>query len=139
MAGTAFQLEVITPDTSVLTAEVTSLRVPTGEGSIGILARHAPLVSTVGEGVLEAEGTDGTRHVIHVGDGFVEVSGQDVRVLTDVGEDSAAIDVDRARRAETRARERLGRRSDPEVDAARAEAALRRAMMRLQTVERRGL
>lgn len=134
MAAT-FQVEVITPERSVFEGEATSVRVPTTDGSIGILANHAPLVSTVAVGDLEVALAGGGREHFLVGDGFLEVQGNHVRVLAEVGEAASQIDVERAERAVTRARTRLDKRSDPEVDAARADAALRRALMRLRVAK----
>ena len=95
-------------------------------------------------GICEAEWDDGSTERFAVGDGFVEVEGVTgsdrgtVRILTDFADDEGHIDVERAQRAEARARDRLGHRSEPDVDGVRAGAALRRAMMRLKITRRIG-
>jgi len=133
----ALTLRVITPDRIVHDGEVTSVRVPGVDGSIGILPRHAPMVAALDAGLLRwREGTK--EHGMFVSGGFAEVRGSTVRVVTDAGERPQDIDEARARDAERRARERLvqGKAAEGEpLDVLRAEAALRRAVMRLQARE----
>ncbi len=100
-----------------------------------MLARHAPLVAQLGSGVLSVTGEGGEADYFAVHSGFLEVEREGVTILADTAEAAAEIDVERARAAERRARERI-RSHRPEVDVARAEAALRRALARLRTVEK---
>jgi F-type H+-transporting ATPase subunit epsilon len=69
--------------------------------------------------------------------GFAEVSNDKVSILVDAAEKAGEIDVERARQAMERARERLGKdRKAEDIDYLRAEAALRRAVMRIRIVEK---
>lgn len=133
----ALTLRVITPERIAHDGEATSVRVPGVDGSIGILPRHAPMVAALDAGLLRwREGA--AEHVMFVSGGFAEVRGSTVRVVTEAGERPADIDEERAREAERRARERLaqGQAGEGEpLDVVRAEAALRRAIMRLQARE----
>jgi F-type H+-transporting ATPase subunit epsilon len=136
MAG-ALTLRVITPERIALDTQVQSVRVPGASGALGILPRHAPMVAALDPGMLffKADGKEGK---LFVSGGFAEVRDNTVRVVTEAGEKPAEIDEARAREAEKRARERLaaGRAGDGEpVDMLRAEAALKRALMRLQARE----
>jgi F-type H+-transporting ATPase subunit epsilon len=45
-----FPLDIVTPERTVLSEEVTSLQVPAVDGSLGILAGHAPLLAELGVG-----------------------------------------------------------------------------------------
>jgi F-type H+-transporting ATPase subunit epsilon len=142
MAG-AFELTVITPERRALSARAVSLRVPGLDGSLGILARHAPMVAALDVGLLlyrpEGAGPDEFERMF-VSGGFVEVRGAEVRVVTEAGERAAEIDEARARAAEQRARERLAGGklvSGEPVDLARAELALRRSLLRLRAREGR--
>jgi F-type H+-transporting ATPase subunit epsilon len=130
MAHPAFDFEVITPEGSAFRGRVTAVRAPGRDGSFGILARHAPLLGALSEGMLRYDVENGATEVCAVGEGFVEVTKTGVRVLVDFCEPKAEIDLARAERAKKRAEERL-RDRDSKIDHARAEAALRRAIIRI--------
>jgi F-type H+-transporting ATPase subunit epsilon len=130
MAHPAFDFEVITPDGASFQAPAESVRLPGADGSFGILARHAPLLGALEAGVMLVTKPSGPREVFAVGDGFVEVSGKKTRVVVDFCDPKASIDVARAERAKVRAEERL-KKSPPDLDMARCEASLRRAIVRL--------
>ena len=115
MAEKTFHLEVITPERCAVEGTMTALQVEAVDGRLGVLARHAPLISALAPGALRCRDPEGK-----------------VKVLCDFAEFPPEIDLERARRALERAKERLARRSSPEVDEARAEAALRRAVVRLK-------
>jgi F-type H+-transporting ATPase subunit epsilon len=132
MADKTFQLEVITPDRSAVAGEMTSLQVRAVDGRMGILANHAPLIAMLATGTLKCCGQDGKESFLATGDGFIEVYKNRVKVLSDFAEFSTEIDIDRAEKAKARALERLSHRSDPDIDDVRAEAALRRAIVRLK-------
>jgi F-type H+-transporting ATPase subunit epsilon len=77
------------------------------------------------------------KEVLSVTAGFAEVFKNKVSILVDAAERVTEIDAERARKAMERAKERLSRdRSDKEIDFARAEAALRRAVARLKVVQK---
>lgn len=132
MADKTFHLEVITPDCSAVDGDMTSVQVTASDGLMGILSNHAPLISMLGVGVLKCRDSQGKESTLAVGDGFVEVQNNQVKVLSDFAEHADQIDVDRAEKAKERAKERLARRKDVDIDYVRAEAALRRAMTRLK-------
>lgn len=126
-------LRVITPDHIVLDTQAESVRVPAVDGSMGFLPRHAALIAALDVGLLSwREG--GKDHALFVSGGFVEVKQDTVRVVSEAGERPDEIDVERARAAEKRARERLdhGHDTAASVDILRAELALRRAQYRLR-------
>jgi len=125
-----FRLEVVTPDRTVYDGPVSAVTLPSEKGSLGILYNHAPLVATLEVGVLTITEAGGATRFVMVGDGFVEVQSNHVRILAQVGERDDQIDLTRAAEAEKRARERLKARRDAEFDLVRAESALARALVR---------
>lgn len=127
-----FNVEFITPDKAVFEGEATSVVLPSDGGSIGILAGHAPLVATLDVGVARVDTVDGEQVLMMVGDGFIEVRDNQVKVLAELGERDDEIDLARAEEAERRALERLKDRVVQEVDFNRAKAALTRAMTRIK-------
>jgi F-type H+-transporting ATPase subunit epsilon len=134
-------LRVITPERIVLDTTAASVRVPGLDGDMGIFPRHAGMVAALDAGLVRYR-ADGAEQTLFVDGGFAEVRGGTVRVLTAAGESTEEIDVERAREAEERARERLSHRGEvlareSAIDFLRAEAALRRALLRQQLGRRR--
>ncbi len=141
MAG-QLTLRIISPDRIVLDEQVDSVRLPGLDGSFGILARHAPMVAAVAVGVLRYR-QGGADKLLFVSEGFCEVGGNVVRVVSEAGERPVEIDEQRAKEAEQRARERLARHrqqrtermtAQEAVDLLRAEDALRRALKRQEVL-----
>lgn len=133
MAG-QLTLRIITPERVALDTTAESVRIPGLDGDMGILPKHAPMVAALAVGVLRYT-HGGGEATEFVGGGFAEVKNDTVRVVTSAGEAPEEIDEERARAAEKRARERISsaRVSGEPVDLIRAQASLRRAIMRLRT------
>ena len=132
-----YQLTILAPDHTVFEGRVASLVAPGSEGYFGVLARHAPMVAGLGPGEFSVVDDGGQRRFFAVSGGYLEVGWEGVTALVDAAESADAIDVARARAAEERAERRLHSR-ERDVDAARAETALRRALNRLRVAEKRG-
>ncbi|HEY3413353.1 MAG TPA: F0F1 ATP synthase subunit epsilon [Armatimonadota bacterium] len=130
-----FQLTVVTPERTVLDAQVVSVMAPGGDGYFGVLAHHAPMLAEVGVGRLTATDEADSVTVMAVSGGFAEVRNNTMTVLADSAELRHDIDVARAEEALKRARLRLGERS-ADIDISRAEAALSRALNRVDTARR---
>jgi len=134
--GRTFKLEVVSPEGVLIDLEAKSIAVPGADGRFGVMYNHAPLVTPLVPEVLEIVTADGTRHRLSIGEGFIQVVKNHVRVLVDSAERPEEIDVDRASAAEKRARDRMGGRGgDEKIDSARAEVALRRAIARLKAAK----
>lgn len=133
--ATPFHLSVLTPERSVLEEDVTYIQAPGMLGYLGVLAHHAPLISALVPGKLTVREPSGTEVEYALAGGFLEVSDNQAVILADAMERREEIDLDRARSAEKRARERLAQRS-AQVDEARAEAALKRSINRLKVAAR---
>lgn len=129
-------LEVVTPARVVLEKDVDSVVAPGSEGEFGVLSGHVSFLSGIVPGELRyTAGSE--KEVLSVTAGFAEVFKNKVAILVDAAERVTEIDAERARKAMERAKERLSRdRSDKEIDFARAEAALRRAVARLKVVQK---
>jgi F-type H+-transporting ATPase subunit epsilon len=129
--ATPFHLTVLTPERAVLEKDITYLEAPGLEGYLGILAHHAPLITALVPGRLRVRDVSGTETDYCASGGFLEVSNNAVVILADAVEGVSDIDVDRARTAEERARERLSNAlRDSSIDVRRAQAALARATNR---------
>jgi F-type H+-transporting ATPase subunit epsilon len=124
-----FLLEVATPEKLVVRNDASEAQIPGANGMLGILPGHAPLISEIEAGELSYT-MDGKRHVLAVCKGWVEISGNTVRVLVDACEAPEDIDVRRAEESLKRANERL-LSPKQDLDLARALNASKRAQARL--------
>ena len=133
MADT-FQLEVATPEREVVNEQVSEAELPGRNGYFGVLPGHAPLLSALDPGVL-TYGTGGSKHVLAIDSGFVEVFDNHVRVLADNAELASEIHVEGARRELEKQTEAL-RRAQDEAAADSAELAIKRAQARIDAAQR---
>jgi len=129
-------LEVVTPARVVLQKDVDSVVAPGSEGEFGVLPGHVSFLSGIVPGELRyTAGSE--KESLSVTAGFAEVFKNRVSILVDAAEKAGEIDAERARKSMERARERLSHdRSEKDIDFARAEAALRRAVSRLKVVQK---
>ncbi|RKY19842.1 MAG: ATP synthase F1 subunit epsilon [Planctomycetota bacterium] len=131
-ASQGLTVEIRTPEGDVFSGDAVKVtRVPGSKGNMGILPRHAPLMSSLEVGVASVVDKAGTEWCFVTGEGFLEVLDNHVLVLVDSAEDITEIDVSRAQAAAKRASERLAKPSSS-LDRGRAEAALARASMRIR-------
>ncbi len=128
-----FPLDIVTPFGNVFSEPVEHLRVPGVDGTLGILAGHTPLLTTLKVGLVEVRQFGETR-TLAVSGGFIEVMPYQTTILAEAAEFAEDIDVLRASAAKQRAEERL-RRHEANLDEARALAALARAMNRIRIAE----
>jgi F-type H+-transporting ATPase subunit epsilon len=138
MPDPTFRLDVVTPDRVVLSEDVSSLVAPGVEGYLGVLPRHAPLVTELGTGALTYRPSSGREVTLAVSGGFMEVARDRTTVLADAAERPEEIDAARAQLARDRARAALHALEERynEVQAAEAAAALARAENRLKLAGR---
>jgi F-type H+-transporting ATPase subunit epsilon len=120
-------VELVSPERTLFSGEATMVRARTvGGGDIAFLPGHAPFVGALATWTVEITLVDGGSELAAVHGGFVEVSDDHVKILSDLAELASSIDADRARRAQERAQAAVQRGDDVE-----AEAALARANARL--------
>ncbi|WP_061232375.1 ATP synthase F1 subunit epsilon [Leptospira noguchii] len=93
MSANKLKVSVISPEKILYKGEVDSLIVPSSEGFFGILPDHAPLVATLGIGVLEIRKSDKLK-VLSVEGGFIEVKDNSISILTDHGALKEDIDLE---------------------------------------------
>lgn len=131
MSRNSINLEVITPDKTVVREQVNYVRVPAGLGSLGILPGHAPLMTSLDIGILEytRDGEPG-RYEIAITEGYLQLLNNDLSVLVKSAEKPEEIDLERALAAKERAERRLSDKS-ASIDVERAKTALKRALNRI--------
>ena len=132
MANT-LKLEIVTPSAVVYSEDVSLVALPGRQGDMGIYPNHVPLMTKVAAG--EGEVTrDGQKELLAVGDGFAEVTGDRVSILTDMAALEADIDEAKAEEALKAAEDRLKGESlsDEQVIAAEAAAAAALAQLKVK-------
>ena len=128
------RLEIVTPEKMVFSDDVDLILAWGVEGQLGILPHHAPLMTMLQPGDLMYR-KENREEYLTISGGFLEVRPDKVVVLADACERAEEIDVTRAEEAKNRAQEAL-KTAATGVDAAAAEAALRRSLARLKAVEK---
>lgn len=130
------KVSVVTAEQKVLEDDVDMVIAPGVEGVLGILPRHAPLLTTLQAGELRLK-KGGSEIALVVTGGFLEVRPDQVTVLADAAERTDEIDLARAEEAMKRAQERLAHRTE-DIDLERAVFAIRRASVRVKIARRSG-
>jgi len=83
MPSNTFHLTVVTPQQVYFEGQIESLIAPGGAGSLGVLANHAPLLSTLTPGRLVLIKPDGKREYLTIGSGFLDILNNEVTLLTE--------------------------------------------------------
>ena len=130
------QLEVVAPDHQVCDKQIAMLIVRSTGGELGILPKHAPLVTGLIPHAMRIKIDGQEEQLMAIGGGFMEVTPQKITVLASAAEEPEQIDVNRAQAAYARAKQRVeafkqAPAQHPEIDIDRAELALARAKARL--------
>lgn len=133
MANT-IKLEIVTPEAKTFSDDVDMVTLTGGDGEMGILPQHMPLMTQLVAGEITA--LKGNQQIfLAVGDGFVQVTGDRVSVLTDMAILAENIDEAAAEEARQRAEARLAQKISDE-DAAMVQATLSQALTQLKVKSR---
>ena len=128
MADMGFKVTIITPERVFYEGDASMVEFNTVDGEIGVLPGHIPLTTVIAPGICTISEAEGQKKAaIHAG--LAEILPDKVTLLAEIAEWPDEIDLERARSAEDRARERLAAR-DENLDVLRAEAALKKALVR---------
>jgi F-type H+-transporting ATPase subunit epsilon len=128
------KLEIVTPEAKTYSEDVDMVTLPGVEGEMGIYPQHVPLMTQVVPGEI-AVVKDGRTYHLAVGEGFVEITGERVAILTDMAIKAENIDEAKAEEARQRAEARLAEKLDDE-EAAMVSAALAHSLAQLKVKRR---
>ena len=101
------QLQIITPDHLMCDESVKMVEMRTAEGEIGVLPGHIPVTVMMAPGVTHITKADGSIRHIAIHDGFVEIQPDKISIMAEIAEWPEEVDLDRAKAALSRARERI--------------------------------
>jgi len=112
MANT-LKLEIVTPEAKTYSEDVEMVTLPAVEGEMGVFPQHVPLMTQIvpGEVIVRKEGRD---YFLAVGEGFVEITGERVAIMTDMAIRAENVDEAKAEEARRRAEARLAEKLDDE-------------------------
>jgi F-type H+-transporting ATPase subunit epsilon len=128
------KLEIVTPDAKTYSEDVEMVTLPGAEGEMGIYPQHVPVLTQIVPGEIVAR-KDGRDYFLAVGEGFVEITGERVAIMTDMAIRAEAIDEAKAEEARRRAEARLAEKLNDE-EAAMVTAALAHALAQLKVKRR---
>ena len=118
MANT-LKLEIVTPESKIYSEDVEMVTLPGSEGEAGIYPHHVPLLTKVQAGEIVVS-RNGNEEILAIGEGFAEITGEHVAILTDNAANSGDIDEAAAEQAKAKAEQRLQEGGDISEDEARA-------------------
>ena len=132
--ATTLKLEIVTPEAVTFSEDVEMVTLPGVEGEMGIYPMHVPLMTQIvpGEIVVRRAGQD---VLLAVGEGFVEITGESVSVLTDMAITADNIDEIKAEEAKKRAEARLAEKLSDEESAV-VQAALANSVAQINVKRR---
>lgn len=133
MANT-LKLEIVTPDAKTFSEDVDMVTLPGAEGEMGIYPMHVPLMTQIVAGEITVR-QNGRDLFLAIGDGFAEITGTRVAVMTDMAIRAENIDEAKAEEARKRAEARLAEKLDEE-DASMVQATLARSVAQLKVKRR---
>ena len=133
MANT-LKLEIVTPTAKVYSEDVEMVTLPGVEGELGVYPMHVPLMTQVIAGEIAVR-KDGRDYFLAVGEGFAQITGERVAILTDMAIKAENIDEVKAEEAMKRAEARLAEKLDDE-EVATVNASIARSLAQLKVKRR---
>jgi F-type H+-transporting ATPase subunit epsilon len=130
------RLEIVTPERLAYAEDVDAVTLPGGEGELGVLPHHAPLISTLGVGELRIR-RGGQEELFAIAGGFLQVRPDKVVVMAETADMASEIDLEKAEEARREAERALESGFQEGADLAAARAALQQALLRIRVAERR--
>ena len=125
----SFKLRIISPDRIFYEGEAIMLELNTLDGLVGIYKNHMPMTYIIEPGVMRITESEESVKEAALHSGFMQILQEEITVLAEVVEWPEEIDENRAKEAQIRAERRLAMK-EANLNAQRAELALRRALTR---------
>lgn len=128
------RLEIVTPESKAYSEDVEMVVLPGMDGELGVYPQHVPVLTTLKPGELRVF-KSGQETSLAVGEGFAEITGDSISVLTDMALESTAIDESAAEAAVARAQAAMKEDLGSEEVAA-VQASLQKALAQLHVKRR---
>lgn len=134
MADT-IQVDIVSAEGQIFSGSARMVFAPASQGELGILPRHAPLLTLLKPGAVRVQPPEGEEQPIYVGGGVLEIQPNHVMILADTALRARDIDEAAAQQAKQRAEDTLRSKVD-KIEQAEALAELARAAAQLKVIER---
>ncbi len=128
------KLEIVTPEAKTYSEDVDMVTLPAAEGEMGVMPNHVPLMTQIVAGEVYVR-KDNRDYFLAIGDGFVQITGERVAIMTDMAIKAENIDEAKAEEARRRAEARLAEKLDDE-EAATVAASLAHSLAQLKVKRR---
>jgi F-type H+-transporting ATPase subunit epsilon len=128
-------VDIVSAEGEIYSGDASMVFLPGEEGELGVLPRHAPLLTLLKAGEVRVQTPDGEQHYFYVGGGALEIQPRQVTVLADTAARARDLDEAAAVAARQRAEEALAGRFD-KITLAQAQAELQRAIAQLKLIEK---
>ena len=131
-------LRIVTPDRTIVDRKVASVSFVGTDGRYGVLPRHAPLMTGIAQsGTATIVETDGTSDEMFISDGFAQVQHNVLTLVCEAGEFAGEIDLARVKAKEQEARDKMAGLDKLSEEFLKAEASLRKALVRERLASKR--
>jgi F-type H+-transporting ATPase subunit epsilon len=130
------RLDIVTPEAKTFSDDVDMVALPGIDGEMGIYPMHIPLMTQLKPGELRIA-KNGQETFLAVGEGFVEITGERVSVMTDMAVEEKAIDEAAVQAAMERAEKRMREEHLGDEEVAAVQAAIQKSLAQLHVKRRR--
>ena len=134
MAAT-LKLEIITPDAKIFEGDAEFVQLPGAEGEMGVFPQHEPLITELKAGELQIT-RNGKVEVLAIGEGFAEITGTSIAILTDGAVNEKEIDEKAAEEAVKRAEDLLKSNTLQGEELEATQASLARSLAQIRVKRR---
>jgi F-type H+-transporting ATPase subunit epsilon len=135
MAAT-LKLEIVTPEAKVFEGEADFVELPGTEGDMGVFPQHEPTVTQLNAGELKIT-RNGKVQILAIGEGFAEITGDSISIMTDGAVNEEKIDEQAAEAAVKRAEDLLKSNTLKGDELEATQASLARSLAQIKVKRRR--
>ncbi len=128
-------ITIVSAEDEIYSGTVTQVFAPAEMGEVGIMPRHAPMLSTLKAGDVRVVSQDGEEQIFFVSGGILEIQPHMVTILSDTAMRAADIDEAAAQEAKARA-EAVIKNKASSMDYAKAKAELLEAVAQIETLKK---
>ena len=128
-------IDIVSAEAEIFSGTVTQVFAPAEMGEVGIMPRHAPMLSKLKAGEIRVSDQDGEEYSFFVNGGIIEVQPHVVTILSDTAMRAADIDEAAALEAKARAEAAMSEKKSV-LDYARAKAELIEAIAQIETIKK---
>ena len=128
-------VNIVSAENEIYSGTVTQVFAPASMGEVGVMPRHAPMLSTLKAGEVRVLLQDGGEESFYVSGGILEIQPHIVTILSDTAMRASDIDENAAMEAKTRAEAAMKDKAS-EMDYAKAKSELMEAVAQIETLKK---